>query len=546
MIKTNKIFNNYLKNNYLNILNYSKNTNNHPNYKTLNKIKELNKKKLQHQQQQEKEQEQNQSLVNKDEVFKNFYDILKDNDNNTTLNNSNDDINNINNINNNTKNNNVKNSLKLKTQIMRDFIQDSLYNQDYGYFQTKEVIISPNIKIPPLNSLKNFREYNNYLHYIYKSLEHAWLTPVELYKPYYSWSIANYIIDKHNNREDKSKNLKIYEIGAGSGTNALNILNFMRSNHLEIYKTMEYKIIEISKPLALKQFNRIKADHPALNIQINNTSIFNWTHKTEEDECFIILTEVIDNLPHDKIVLSSNGIFESTVCSTVFETFEKSKSILSNHKSSGYYREETRQLTDPIIKEYLEYEEHIKKSSSFFPRIPMLVSIKEFYQKYLKSFFKDDEERYLPTVCFKLFQIFSIYFPKHHIVLADFDELPSLVKGENAPTVQKKIPITTGDINNPYHVPGSNPRGYESIDMEEILTEPGSCDIFFPYDWKNLKQMYCYTNRDRLANNFEQVKTYKHKEFLKKYGKDYLNETKTKSGYNPMIRDYGNMSFLLS
>ncbi|KAN0031719.1 hypothetical protein ACTFIV_005585 [Dictyostelium citrinum] len=437
------------------------------------------------------------------------------------------------------------NSIKKKTQLMRDFIQESLYNKDYGYFQTKEVIIPSDIETPQLNSFANFREYTNYLHYIYKSLEHAWLTPVEIFKPYYSWSISNYIIEKFKqiqiNQADAK--LKIYEIGAGSGTNALNILNHIRDNHKEIYDAMEYKIIEISKPLAQKQLTRIKQSHPKLNINITNANILEWNQAEEKDECFIVLTEVIDNLPHDKITITSNGIFESIVDSTVFESVKGKDNIIQKKQISGFHREESRPLTDPIIKEYLEYEKSKISSNSPLSLINNLIN---FYKVNIKSFFKGDETKYLPTVCFKLFQIFSYYFPKHHIILADFDELPSLVSGENAPTVQEKIPITTGDIDNPYYIPGTNKRGYQSIERDEILVQPGTCDIFFPHDWKNLHSMYCYTNKDRPNFQPSQVISLKHKNFIKKYGLEYLDKTKTKSTYNPMISDYSNMSFLLS
>ncbi|KAN0045171.1 hypothetical protein ACTA71_005547 [Dictyostelium dimigraforme] len=450
------------------------------------------------------------------------------------------------------------NSIKKKTQLMRDFIQESLYNKDYGYFQTKEVIIPSDIETPHLSTFANFKEYTNYLHYIYKSLEHAWLTPVEIFKPYYSWSISNYIIEKFKEIQSTTTTttttqpngkLKIYEIGAGSGTNALNILNHIRDNHKEIYDCMEYKIIEISKPLAQKQLTRIKQSHPKLNINITNANILEWNQTQENDECFIILTEVIDNLPHDKITITSNGIFESIVDSTVFETVKGKENIIQKKQISGFHREDSRPLTDPIIKEYLEYEKSIINGSSSSPSSSisiMLNNLINFYKVNIKSFFKGDESKYLPTVCFKLFQIFAHYFPRHHIILADFDELPSLVSGENAPTVQEKIPITTGEIDNPYHIPGSNKRGYQSIEREEILVQPGSCDIFFPHDWKNLHNMYCYTNKDRPNFQSSQVVSLKHKSFIKKYGSNYLDKTKTKSRYNPMISDYSNMSFLLS
>jgi len=434
---------------------------------------------------------------------------------------------NINNNNNNSNNNNESHLFKAKTQLMRDFIQDALYNPKSGYFTTKEVIIPENVEVKQLNSFANFKEYNNYLHDLYSQLEHAWLTPVELFKPYYSRSISRYIVEKYKQRKDLDAPLKIYEIGAGSGTNALCILDFIRDNHSDLYSTMEYNIIEISKLLAEKQLQRIKNKHPNVKININNTSVFNWTKTMESQECFVVLTEVIDNLPHDKLTHSFNGSFETVIHSTL------DNSLNPNQKS--LIREELKKITDPVIIEYMESEKQWNNSSNqksiFKQKIDNILSM-----------FKEDEEVWVPTVCFKLFQILAKFFPRHHLILADFDYIPSIVKGKNAPTVQLKQQIKDS-------ISGTTTKSdikYESIDLNDVTMEIGSCDIFFPYEWDQLYKMYCFTNKDRIGFNVNDVQTFKHKDFIEIYGKQDLNQTETKSKYNPILEDYKNMSFLVS
>ncbi|KYQ90763.1 hypothetical protein DLAC_09402 [Tieghemostelium lacteum] len=443
---------------------------------------------------------------------------------------------------------NNTNSFKSKVQLMRDFIQDSLYNSEYGYFTTKEVIISPNVQVKPLNSFKNHQEYNNYLHDLYKTLEHAWLTPVELFKPFYSYSIIRYILEKYK-KLNSGKVLKIYEIGAGSGTNAISILNYLRDNHEDVYKTMNYTIIEISRLLADKQLSRIKEIHPNVHISINNTSIFNWTHQKEDDDCFIILTEVIDNLPHDKITKTDGGaLFESVVHSQIFNTKKGYENVIVPRQSqtTGFHREEWRKLSDPIINEYLWAErmwrgEKPKKNKLLQPVYNLMAM--------WNNFIKGDEIRYIPTVCFKLFQIFSIYFPKHHLVLADFDFIPSIVPGENAPTVQEKVPILPDITNDQLVVSLDDDEKilYESRDSDDVIVPLGSSDIFFPYNFKDLKDMYCFVNRNRKDFQMDHVQTLKHGEFVKRYSRtEDLKQTETKSKYNPILEDYSNMSFLIS
>lgn len=56
--------------------------------------------------------------------------------------------------------------------------------------------------------------------------ENAFLTPVEIFQPWYGYSIAYYML-KHA----KESNIKIIEIGSGTGTGALSILDFFKKNH---------------------------------------------------------------------------------------------------------------------------------------------------------------------------------------------------------------------------------------------------------------------------------------------------------------------------
>lgn len=64
--------------------------------------------------------------------------------------------------------------------------------------------------------------------------ENAWVTPSELFKPFYGYTLANYIL---NQMEDmKLKKLKIIEIGPGTGTLADSILEFYKNYNLDLYR----------------------------------------------------------------------------------------------------------------------------------------------------------------------------------------------------------------------------------------------------------------------------------------------------------------------
>ena len=96
----------------------------------------------------------------------------------------------------------------------------------------------------------------------YKIQSGQWLTPVELFRPYYSQTIGNYIISeirKFNKLNDppsqlskgtKSSKVQIFELGGGRGTNSKCILDYLKNTHRDIYDQVEsYTILDSSPTL---------------------------------------------------------------------------------------------------------------------------------------------------------------------------------------------------------------------------------------------------------------------------------------------------------
>ena len=74
--------------------------------------------------------------------------------------------------------------------------------------------------------------------------ENACVTPVELFNPFYSYTIANYMLNVLENR--KSKRLSVVEVGPGTGTCADSVLDFFKNYDLDLYRNCEYIFVEIS------------------------------------------------------------------------------------------------------------------------------------------------------------------------------------------------------------------------------------------------------------------------------------------------------------
>lgn len=82
----------------------------------------------------------------------------------------------------------------------------------------------------------------------------------------------------------------IYEIGAGNGTLALDILNHIEQEYPEVYERTRYHIIEISQRLADYQREKLLPVHPC--VEVTHESIFHWaTH--EPRPCFFLSMEVV-------------------------------------------------------------------------------------------------------------------------------------------------------------------------------------------------------------------------------------------------------------
>lgn len=126
---------------------------------------------------------------------------------------------------------------------MREFIHDRLYGQPDpeknlpgGYFLRSEHQVGKLREPIKFEECRGFYDYRQAMERLYP--ENAWVTPCELFKPYYSYAVANFMLsqlDARKNRAVKPK-LKIVEIGPGTGTFADNALDFFKNYDLNLYR----------------------------------------------------------------------------------------------------------------------------------------------------------------------------------------------------------------------------------------------------------------------------------------------------------------------
>ena len=288
----------------------------------------------------------------------------------------------------------------------------------------------------------------------------------------------------------------------------------------ETYRETEYTILEISPHLVARQEQRLYPHHEA-QCSIVNADILNWNHMNS-GRCFVLALEVLDNLPHDKVGLH-DGLW------TQYHVQEF---------APGQFREHTAKLTDALIVETLQKFQLGLPILGTLPRSPRW----NFWSPQRVATL---DSAFIPTGAMQLLRVLKKYFPQHHLIASDFDRLPAPtfvrsqkaqvlghslaptalsegpLRAHNAPLVATKVTGTT-------------------VDQSTYLTRGYDCDIYFPTNFHQLARAY----GAHLHRTSESISVVKNQEFMKAFAETDL--TTTKSGYNPLLQDYSNTSFLLT
>lgn len=347
--------------------------------------------------------------------------------------------------------------------LMRDFIEDSLYNPHYGYFSKQVIIFSPGEQFD-FTTIRDELEFHDLLARRYTQFEDAldekleepsdtrqlWYTPTELFRPYYGEAIARYLCENYRHNTFPYHDLIIYEMGAGRGTLMLNILDYIRAVEPEVYERTKYKIIEISSNLAKVQADSLASTAMSRGhidkVEIINKSIFDWRDPVPSP-CFFLAFEVFDNFAHDAVRydLSTEEPLECTVLID----------------EEGDFYEFYAPVADPTIKRFLRVRHaategvyplpYHSRSGLGLPKSEHWLSrtkrrLREGFRRKNGDGLSDPE--YIPTRLMSFFEVLERSFPNHQLLTSDFHALPDAIKGLNAPIVQtryqrKPVPVST-------------------------------------------------------------------------------------------------------
>ncbi|GIL75540.1 hypothetical protein Vretimale_15115 [Volvox reticuliferus] len=369
--------------------------------------------------------------------------------------------------------------------LIRDFIQNSLYHPTLGYF---------NAPTPPVGSvggpINYWRiycrdEFNILVSKKYQELETSFLTPAELFSPWYGACIARHIVEhRRHHLAMEGQPLLIVEVGGGNGTLARDILDWLRDNRPQDYRQTSYTCLEISTSLAARQYDKVvrQGGHGG-RFHLRRGSGLDpatWGPERRWEHTFVLMMEVLDNLPHDRVFRRrASDPWQQTVvrpAETDASPSSSSAPSQSGPPSSpssmerGPWQLVGEPLSDPLLRRTLSavYRAPTREQQldDRFNRVLDFILARDSQPG------SRDEVLWLPTACAAFLELLHDLRPNHSLIAADFDKLPDVrLPGRNAPLVAQKV-------------------GGRNIDHDTIFVPWGTADIFFPTDFDALCALY--------------------------------------------------------
>nr|POF16785.1 protein arginine methyltransferase ndufaf7 like, mitochondrial [Quercus suber] len=401
--------------------------------------------------------------------------------------------------------------------LMRDFIEDSLYNPHYGYFSKNVTIFTPGAPFD-FNSIRDEPEYQRLLGERYTEFEdeldktelrddrQLWHTPTELFRPYYGEAIARYMVANYKLSLYPYHDLLIYEMGAGNGTLMLNILDYIRQTDPEVYARTKFRIIEVSSALVVLQANQLKATAAsrghADKVEIINKSIFDWDTYVPTP-CFFLAMEVFDNFAHD--VVRYDPFSEEVMQGSVLIDAEGDFYEFYNH------------TLDPVAARFLRVRDAACRDRPYTHPLRTSRLLRSIRHR-LPFAPNLTLPEYLPTRLMQFFSILGTQFPAHRLITSDFHSLPDATPGYRAPVVQTRYQRRTVPVGTP-------------------LVQQGYFDILFPTDFGVMEDIY-----RAITGRLTRVTT--HEDFFRRWA--YVEDTQMRSGENAMLSLYKNASVMVT
>ncbi len=417
-------------------------------------------------------------------------------------------------------------------ELVREFIHDCLYNGQTGYFQKNVNILSTAAEDEQggpiaFAALASQEAYLRLLGRAYEAqtrqshFYQLWHTPSVLFRPWYGRAMARYIEQAFGSlvrragggapHEAPSLPLVIYEVGPGNGALAEDVLTYFGEVlPPAAFAAIEYHMIEVSGHLVETHLRALQAKFPR-HIRLHQTSFLEW-EGVEERPAFVIATEVFDNLCQDRVKFSrpAGDLLQGVVVTNDAATYGEAQ---------ARYTELFVPATDAAIVETVNALDEVGFRWRSL-RANLGESLSSVWPFSLFEVGTPWSTEFIPTGQYAFLKRLRRSHPRHCFIMTDFDELPDTIAGYGGPVVQTRY-------------------GGDTVACSTYLLERGLFDIFFPTNFATLAALY-----GRLFPAAPAAVLLKHAAFVRAHGQ--VEGTRTRSGYNPMVEDFENVSFLIA
>lgn len=199
--------------------------------------------------------------------------------------------------------------------LLREYIGRALYARSGGYF-TKHVVggLRQPLDLAAMADESDYRQHVAKMASEAAAGGSAWLTPSEVFTPWYGRAVARNIAARHR-RIYAGHPLQIIEIGGGNATHAVDVLDHLRTHEPDLFETCRYTLVDISQRLADIQRAELAAAGFAIErgrFEVHHGCASDWAAERASLDArlqgpwHIAMLEVLDNLPHDKIRVRSS------------------------------------------------------------------------------------------------------------------------------------------------------------------------------------------------------------------------------------------------
>lgn len=421
----------------------------------------------------------------------------------------------------------AKSSASQERLLLRDYIQRSLYDPIHGYFSNSKSPVLGHSNKFKLQEIRSRAAYQQTVAATYASTGHGWMTPVELFSPYFSRAVANRI----QSVAPRDQKINIIEIGAGRGTLAADVLEYWSAHAPEFLEGVSYNVIEISPALARLQSKVLRPWVETGHAEVHNADAIQWlsslrknidlSERFRTETCHIIGMEVLDNLPHDLVRVTNKGLQQASM------VLVENDSDLNSTPAALEWTSEVDEVTAAAIHAFdcLNPFQDASTSSFHSQNVSYLSRFRSHFEELLSG---GKREIWVPTASFQLMQAICSSIPNAQMTISDFDSFPGALPGENAPVVQS--------------VQRGSAIVYDTVEKAPF----GKVDVMFPTNFSALQRCHETLSQEGVERDLHLYRITSQQQFFEENSSENaIKDSTCLDGYNPILQDFENASVFL-